>query len=558
MFDLLIRNARIADGSGGPEFAGDVAVAGGRIVAIGRLAEPAKTQIDAGGMLLMPGIVDVHTHYDAQLTWDRTASPSPSLGVTTVVTGNCGFGIAPAPPAARRTIARNLSEVEGLALAALETGIDWRFESFGEYLDLLRRKGSYPNVAVLVGHSTVRSVVMGDAASERAATDDEISRMYALVDDALNAGAIGFASSHSQNHNGFGGVPMPSRLATEREIATLAGALASRAGVFQMTAGPQTTVAFLESIAAQTGRPAIFSSVFQNDAFPERAISMLEECRAAGGRGHRVYGQTSCQPLSMDFTLANAYPLSSLEIWENLRAADPTTVAGALADPEFRDRFRAQLAAPAKGKLFYGDWRRVEFAQTMRPEHAQLDGRTVGDVAAETGTDPVDLFFDVSLAENLQTVFTAKLLNADDDKVEPLLRHDNGIISLSDAGAHLAFMCDAGFGLHLLGHWVRDRQSLTLPDAVRRLTALPAERYGIPDRGKIEIGMAADLLLLDPARVGVSAKRRVHDLPGGETRVIRDPFGVQGVWVNGILVYDGDNYVEHENAPGQILDRFLR
>lgn len=557
MNDLLIRGARLADGSGNPLRRADVAVRHGRIAEIGRIADPAAETIEADGLVLAPGVVDVHTHYDAQLTWDSSASPSPELGVTTVVIGNCGFGIAPAPPAQRDAIARNLSEVEGMSLTALETGIDWSFESFADYLGLLRRKGSHPNVGVFVGHSTLRSVVLGDEASERAATPEEVADMRRLVLEALQAGAIGFASSQSLSHRGYGGVPMPSRLADEDELRSLVGALGEAGrGIFQMTAGPGTTVPFLESLAVDTGRPIIFSGLLHNEQFPERCPAMLDECVAAQRRGNRVHAQVSCQPLSMDFSLANAYPLQSLEVWADLRGADAAAVARAIGDPAFRDAFRRQLATPTKGKLFYGDWHRVEVAQAATPAYRDAEGAQVDRLAAAQGVDPVDLFFDMALAEDLGTVFSAKLLNADEDAVEPLLRHEASVISMSDAGAHLMFMCDAGYALHLFGHWVRERQAFPLEEAVRQVTSLPADVYGIAGRGRVDVGAHADLLLFDADTVAASRPRRVWDLPGGDSRLVRDAVGVHGVWVNGVKVAAADGRRDPGRAPGRILDRF--
>ncbi|MCC7276161.1 MAG: amidohydrolase family protein [Alphaproteobacteria bacterium] len=558
MHDLIIKGARVADGSGSPLVTADVAVAGGKVAAIGRIAEPAARTVDGDGLVLAPGIVDVHTHYDAQLTWDPTASPSTALGVTTVVMGNCGFSIAPCPPAARDLVARNLSEVEGMSLASLRTGIDWRFERFGEYLDLVQSKHPHLNVAAFVGHSTVRSAVMGEDASRRAATADEIAAMRGLVAESLAAGAVGFASSHSENHNGYGGVPMPSRLAGQDEIRTLVGVLGEAGrGVYQMTAGPNTSVAFLESLGRDTGRPIIFSSVFQNDTFPERGPGQLRDCAAARGRGVEVYGQTSCQPLTMEFTLANAYPLSSLDVWEDLRGADGAALMAHFADPAFRTRFRATLGTPKKGKLFYGNWSRVQIATAATPEHAPFEGRSIADLAAARGVDAVDAFFDLGVAERLETLFSAQLINADEDQLEPMLRHDQGVIALSDAGAHLSFLCDAGFGLHLLGHWVRERKTFTIEEAVRQLTAKPAAIYRIPGRGRIAVGGPADLMLFDPATVGPSKRpRRVHDLPGGDSRMVRDPVGMHGVWVNGTLVHDGRDYARPERGPGTVLRDF--
>ncbi|MFO1351718.1 MAG: amidohydrolase family protein [Gammaproteobacteria bacterium] len=381
--------------------------------------------------------------------------------------------------------------------------------------------------------------------------------MQALIRDALEAGAIGFASSQSQNHAGYGGVPMPSRLADEAELRALVGVLREAGkGLFQITVGPHIKVAFLESLAADCARPVIFSALFQNDAFPKRAPTMLAQSQEAHARGHRVYAQVACHPLTMEFTLANAYPMQSLEVWAALRGADQETLQIAYRKADFRRAFRDQLAHPAKGKLFYGNWRNVDINQVADPRHRELEGLNIADAAAQRGVDPVDLFFDLGLAERLQTLFSAKLLNVDENKVEPLLRHSASIISLSDAGAHLSYLCDAGFGLNLLGHWVRDRHTFTLEEAIRQLTSWPAAIYGITDRGRITVGAYADLMLFDPDSVGISGLKRVHDLPAGGSRMIRESRGLHGVWVNGAQVWEPAGYRDLATAPGMILDRF--
>ena len=556
MNDLLIRGAMVADGVGNPLVRADVAVSGERIAAVGDAAGGARETVEADGLVLAPGIVDVHTHYDAQLTWESRATPSPALGVTTVVMGNCGFSIAPCPPDRREQIARNLAEVEGMSIVALEAGIDWSFEGFPDYLALLRRKGCYPNAGVFVGHSAVRTTVLGAEASERAATGDEVAAMRALVKEALEAGAIGFATSTSLNHNGDGGIPMPSRLADEAEMRALVGVLGELGrGIFQLTVGPGMTVPRLEALAAETGRPVFMTAALHNDTFPERAIGMLEASAVAQRRGNAVWAQVSCQPLSMDFSMRAAFPLQSLDAWRPLHGASDEDFLATIGSEGFRDRFRADLDRPQRGKLFYGDWRRVEVAMAHAPEHRALEGETIAAIAGREGRDPVDVLFDLAVEEKLETVFNAALLNADEAAVERLLRHDAGLVSLSDAGAHLCYMCDAGYGLHLLGHWVRDKGAFDLADGIRRITSLPARLYGIVGRGEIALGKFADLLLFDPAEVARGAIRRVDDLPGGESRLLRDPCGVHGVWVNGTRVFDGRDYCDVP-PPGHVLDRY--
>ena len=543
MLDLLIRGAKVLDGSGRAGVVGDVAVQGGRIVE--SREKSARRVVDAGGLALMPGIVDVHTHYDAQATWDPTLSPSVPLGVTTAVMGNCGFGIAPCPKSQRETVLRNLSVVEGMDVAALLSGTRWEFESFAEYLALLDRLRPYANVAVLAQHSTIRSAVMGeDASSRKTPSADEMALMKNLVKEALDAGAIGFASSFSPNHSGWGGRPMPSTIAADAELLSLAEVLGQkRRGVFVMATGPRATPEFMESVAARIDRPAFIVTVLTmyNRSQPERAMQMYERCAQALARGREVYIHANCQPLSFDFSLREPYILYSHDAFAPVKAAKPDERSEIYKQESFRNRLRENFRSPGQGILFAGDWTQVE-----------RDGVPVTDLAARQGKDPLDFVFDLPLDEPL----VAKLYQNDDAAVAPLLRHPAGVIALSDAGAHLIYFCDAGFGLHFLAHWVRETGTFPLEEAVRRLTSDPAGKYRIPGRGRIAPGHHADLVLFDPATVGVSPLKRMNDLPGGGTRMVREPRGVHGVWVNGVNVFDGRGYAALDSGPGEVLRSF--
>ncbi len=493
----------------------------------------------------MPGIVDIHTHYDAQVTWDPTLSPSPALGVTTAVMGNCGFGIAPCPASQRDTVLRNLSVVEGMDLGALQGGVRWEFETFAEYMANLRRIQPLANVAVLAQHSTIRCAVMGEEASTRAiASDLELSRMKSMLREALDAGAIGFASSFSPNHAGWGGKPMPSTIASDIELSSLVKILGEKAkGIFVMATGPRATPEYMEDICAANGRPAFMVTVLTmyNDADPEKAMEYYERCAAAQARGHEVYIHTSCQPLSFDFTLQEPYLLYSHDAFDRVKAAKPEERAGIYREVSFRKKFRENLANPRQGILFYGDWAKIE-----------KDSRSIADLAREAGKDPVDFFFDLSTDAQL----IGKLFQNNDAGVAPLLKHAQGVVALSDAGAHLIYFCDAGFGLHFLQHWVRETGTFTLAEGVRKLTSDPAKKYRIPGRGAIKVGAFADFLLFDEKEVGISNLKKAKDLPGGGTRMIRDPVGVHGVWVNGVQVHDGKNYLAPAQRPGQVLTEF--
>jgi len=523
--DLVIRNALLLDGLGSPPQRGDLSVLNGKISQVGKAEGPAKQTVDAAGLALMPGIIDNHTHYDAQITWDPTLSPSPALGVTTAVIGNCGFTIAPCRAADRERVMRNLTQVEGMSLAALRAGIRWDFESVPQYLDMLERHGAALNVAAFVGHSSVRTYVMGEAATQRVATDQEIFLMRSIVLDAMRAGAVGFSTSSSPAHNGDGGLPMPSRLADEKELRALVGSLRQAGrGVFMLTKGGQTPIRFLEELARDSTRPVVVAALLHSSTNPDSVFSDLREIEAANQRGHRLVGAVSCCPLAMEFTLESPYVLEGLEAWKPALPLKGDAFRKIISSVEFRNAIRSELSRPAHFRLFNGEWDKVQVIESQQ---------SVAALAAASGKHPLDAMLDLALEEDLQTMFNALLLNSDEQAVGRMLRHPHALVSLSDAGAHLTFFNDAGFGLHLLGHWVRELGVLKLEEAAARLTSQPARLFGIRERGALRVGYHADLLLFDPARVGRGAQRRVHDLPAGQPRLTVEPVGVHGVWVNG-------------------------
>jgi N-acyl-D-aspartate/D-glutamate deacylase len=557
MHDLLIKNALVVDGTKAPARHASVAVAGGQIVAVGRDLGGAKRTIDADGLVLAPGIIDTHTHYDAQITWDADLNPSPTLGVSTVVIGNCGFTIAPCRPEHRDLTLRHLTHVEGMSLDVLRRGVSWEFETFPDYLAFIERLGSVPNVAAFIGHSSLRTWVMGAAATQRTAKPDEVAAMRALMRDGIDAGAIGFATSTAPQHNGEGGTPMPSRLADDAELRALVGALGeARRGVFMLTKGGHTTVPHLETLAAETGRPVVIAALLHNPTQPRGTFNELAAIAAAQARGRRLYGQVSCCPLTNDFTLRSPYPFEGLEAWQPVMRAEGDDLKRVYADAEFRRRVAAELAQPATVRLFNGEWEKLELLTAVRAEHRGYEGRSVAALAAASGNAPLDWFLDFALAEDLESVFTAALLNTDEEAVGRMLRDPHATIALSDAGAHLTFFCDAGFGLHLLGHWVRERGVLSLEEAVWQLSGRPAAIFGIRDRGRIAPALAADLLLFDPATVGRGPKERVFDLPGGAARLTTPARGLHGLWINGAQVADETGLLPERGRPGRLLRDF--
>ena len=559
MQDLVIRGAVVIDGLGNEPVSADVAVKAGRITMVGETGEDSLQTIDANGLTLAPGIVDLHTHYDAQITWDATLSPSPSLGVTSAVMGNCGFGIVPSPPPVRDLILRNLSVVEGMNLDSLRAGVRWKFEEFSDYISALRNIGPYINVAVLAGHSVIRTAVMGEDASLREqATLQELELMGKMVAEAMASGAIGFASSYSLNHSGYNGVPMPSTISGWSEFDFLIKAMGEHShGIVQLASGPRS-IEDLEAISAKHGRAMFLSTgmAMFNEQEPYRAIDIFNACAAANAKGRQVYVQIPCQPLSFDFTMANAYPFYSHDGFDQIKAYNPEQLKTVFREDDFRRRFRASLANPQPGMIFQGNWERVTIAIPTLKKNSSLANQSIEEVARTQNRDPLDVILDLSLEEDLQTTFIGQFLNVGDAGVNELLQHESGVVALSDAGAHLTFMCEAGFGLHFLAKWVRERGNFTLVHGIQRLTSHPADLYGLIDRGRIVPGAYADLMLFDPDQIGVTAAERIQDLPGGGSRTIRQPLGLHGVFVNGAQVFDGEKYLDYATGPGMVLDHF--
>lgn len=556
--DTIIKGATLFDGTGAArKLRQDVALEGAVIKAVGEdlPANGDARVVEADGLALMPGIIDTHTHYDAQITWDPGLTPSPELGVSSVVIGNCGFTIAPCREQDRDLVMRNLTQVEGMSLDVLRNGIDWNFESFPEYLDALEARGAAINVAAFIGHSALRTYVMGADAVERAATPEEIERMAGIVGEAMRAGAVGFATSTAPQHNGWGGIPMPSRLADDAELLALARAMRSEGyGLFMLTKGDRTDVAYLEELAGKADCPIMIAALLHNPTNPGGTLTELARIGEARARGHELWGQVSCCPLTMDFSLASAYPLEGLRAWKPAAQATGPELRQVLADPSFRQAVKDELAQPAGVRLFNGEWQKLVLTEAAKPENRPLEDRNVADLAAEAGQDPLDWMLDFALSEDLDSLFTALLLNSDEEAVGKMIRDPNASVALSDAGAHLTFFCDAGFGLHLMGHWSRELGHLSLEKAVHELTGKPAGIFRLPGRGTIAPGQAADILLFDPETVGRGPKRRVTDLPGGAPRLTTDAVGLHGLWVNGETIMDRDGRM----LPGKRAGRLLR
>ena len=537
-FDLVVRGGTIVDGTGRPGVRGDVGIRGGQIAALGEVKGRAAQTVDAGGLVVAPGFVDVHTHYDAQVMWDRMLTISPWHGVTTVVMGNCGFGVAPTRPDHRGLIMRTLEKVEGMSLDALEAGLGqaWPFETFPEYLDAVERRGTALNVAVLLGHTPLRLYVMGEDATERPATPDEIARMRAIVREAIDAGAIGFATSKASTHIGYAGKPVPSRAARFAEIEALAGALGEAGrGILQATVGRELFFKEFETLARATGRPVTWTALLAGMMGPGSHRELLEKSRALVKQGLQVVPQVTCRTLNFEFQLKEPFIFESMSVFKPISVADHAGKVRLYGDPDFRRAFKESFDRPKKGAVFAGlSWARTWIS--WYPPDPSLEERLVSEVAAERGVDPTDLVLDMALATNLDARFRMAVFNHDEAEVIELLTEPDTVLGLSDAGAHASQLCDACFSTYLLSRWVREKQAIALPEAIRMLTSRPAEVFGITDRGRLATGLAADVVVFDPATVGASKLRRVHDLPAGADRLVADASGIEAVIVNGTIV----------------------
>ena len=555
-YDLKITGGTIFDGTGVPGVRGNVGIRAGRVAALGSAPGTAAATIDAEGRAVAPGFVDIHTHYDAQVLWDRMLTISPWHGVTTVVMGNCGFGIAPTRPEHRTLILRTLEKVEGMSFEALVAGLgtDWPFESFPDYLAAVERRGTAINVAAFVGHTPIRIYVMGEEATERPATEDETARMRALVRGAIDAGAVGFSTSKAPTHVGAFGKPVPSRAADLAEIEALAGALGEAGrGVIQATVGPGLFFDEFAGIARRTGRTVTWTALLAGLLGPGSHRMLLDRSIALIRDGLPIVPQVACRPLNVDFDLAEPFPFESMSVFRPVSRADRAGKIRIYRDPEFRRAFKEVLAARRGGPLA-ASWERAWISSY--PPDRSLEERKVDEVARERGVDPVDLVLDLSLASDLQARFRLAIANFDEAEVGELLADPHTVLGLSDAGAHASQLCDACFATHLLGHWVREKEAIRLEEAVRMLTSRAAEVIGITDRGRLAVGMPADVVVFDPRTVGASALRRVGDMPAGAQRLVSDASGIDVVIVNGRVIRQGGH--DTVDADGPLPGTLLR
>jgi N-acyl-D-aspartate/D-glutamate deacylase len=541
-FDLVIRNGLVVDGTGRPGRRADVAVADGKIAEIGPVSGAAKTSIDAADCVVAPGFIDPHTHYDAQICWDSALTPSCWHGVTSVVMGNCGVGLAPCRPETREVAMRDLVNVEAIPYAVLARGITWDWESFPDYMAAAQRRGPALNLAFLAPLTPFRHYVMGEESMERAATPDETARIRALIAQAMDAGAFGFSSTILNQHLGFQGRPLACRNASREELKAYANVLKEKGkGAIEVALTRQIGVLedeqceLLDFLLEESGRPVTFIALFDRDDLPEAVRDTLRRAAPMIARGARP--QTSPLPLTREIDMRSPFSFAAFPSWRRVFADKSKAAQKAVyGDRAFRDQFREELKNP----MTFGNWERITLHEVRSAELKRYEGLSVAEIARAQGKDGVDAFLDLTLADDLELEFTMASFNTRVDRMTELLNNPSILIGLGDGGAHVDMLCDAGYPTYLLGTWVRERGVLTLEEAVRRLTSDPADLFGIRDRGRLQPGLAADIAIFDPATVGSSNRgERRYDLPGGGKRMVMPSRGVQYTVVNGAVTYAG-------------------
>jgi len=558
---LAIRGGIVVDGTGVPPVPGDVVIDEGRVVAVGPgVGRSAESTVDAGGMLVAPGFVDLHTHYDAQLFWDADASPSPLHGVTTVLGGNCGFSLAPTAPEHVDYLARMMARVEGMPLAALQEGLRWDWTSFGQWLGRLDGHVAV-NAGFLVGHSTLRRLVMGDRAVGGKASESDLSAMEAELHSALEDGALGFSTSQVHTHNDGDGRPVPSRAADRAELELLAAAVREHDGTTVEMIVPGCLNGFsdeeidlLSTISLLADRPVNWNVLGVSAMNPDGAWSQLAAGTEAAARGATVVALTLPHTMELRLSFAHGAILDGLPGWREVFALPVPERLVALADPETRRRLDAGAQSDEAGILRHlAVWERLVFEETFVASNAGAEGRSVGDVARERGIDPFDALLDVVVADGLRTGLRPPIPASEGDWAlrAAIWQDPRSIVGGSDAGAHLDTMCGAVYSTSMLGDGVRARGLLSWEEAIRQLTDIPARLYGLRDRGRLVAGAHADVVVFDPGSIGHGAVRTRDDLPGGASRLYAEAEGIAHVLVNGTAIVSDGEFTGAR--PGRVL-----
>jgi N-acyl-D-aspartate/D-glutamate deacylase len=561
-YDLVIKNGTVIDGSGMPRFRADVGISGGKIASIGKISESAKETIDADGQMVTPGIIDAHTHMDAQVFWDPMGTSSCWHGITSVVMGNCGFSLAPCAEKDKLMVMRNLERAEDIAPEAMEAGIKWSWETFPQYLDAVDRTPKGINYTAYIGHSALRTFVMGERAFEHEATGDEIEGMKRELRSAIRAGAIGFTTSRTRNHQTPDGHPVASRLANWSEVRHLVGVMGEEnAGVFEI-AGEDTGLApervqdyldRLKALAVDTRVPVTYGMFSQRKApdYWRQYFKLADETADAGGR---MFIQVHSRSLNVVLSFETTMPFDKLPVWRDIRKLPLAEQEAALRNPEIRHKLvEAVHSEPREdGRRAVGpEPRRANFKWLFVMDKANPPHRSIAEIAGELNKDPVEVIIDLALEKNLKQFFLQPLANENQDHVLEMMRNPRSVVTFSDSGAHVSQIMDSSLQSHLLSYWVREKQALTLEQAIRMLTFVPASHWGLTGRGLLREGMAADVIVFDADKIAPMMPKLEYDLPAGARRLKQKAAGLMATVVNGEVVLR--NNEPTGNLPGRLL-----
>ncbi|MBT5192192.1 MAG: amidohydrolase family protein [Rhodospirillaceae bacterium] len=557
-YDLVVKNGMVIDGSGSARYRGDIGVKDGKIATIGRISAPADDIVDAEGQVVTPGFVDGHTHMDAQIFWDSLGSCSCYHGVTSVVMGNCGFTLAPCREEEVDYVFRNLERAEDISRNAMLEGIKWQWETYPEYLDVIDKLPKGMNYAGYVGHSALRTYVMGERAFDEQATEDDLAAMVANVQDAVKAGAIGFSTSRSPAHLQPDDRPVASRIADFSEVRAIVNGMGELdAGIFQLAMERGTNEeleAFyrrLNDLSRESGRPITFGSLTRRTN-PGAWKSLYDIIEQGNQDGARVFTQVHAREINVVLSFETQLPFDDWPVWRDVRKLSLEEQKAALRDPETKRKLiEAANGATSNKQVTGGEARPPEWDYFYLMDKASWPHRSLADIAAERGVEPVEAMIDIALEHDLQVFFRQPISNEDEDAALAIMKHPRSCVTFSDSGAHVSQIMDSSLQTHLLSYWVRERQEFTLEQAVRMITYDTATNWGFHDRGLLREGMAADIVVFDPDTIAPRMPTVAYDLPAGAQRLKQMSEGISATIINGQVVLR-DN--EHTGAlPGQLL-----
>ena len=551
-YDLVIRGGRVVDGSGLPSYVADVGVKDGKVVEVGKLKDGAAKTIDAAGLAVSPGFIDHHTHLDAQMLWDPYGTCEPQHGVTSVVMGNCGLSLAPVRPGIEDAIVKSFVRVEAIPRIALEQGVKWNWHSYGEYLDNFEGKVGI-NVGGLVGHIAVRHHAMGEEAVERKATGTEVQKMKGLVLDAMEGGALGMSTNRNDRHMREDGKPVSSRLADDDEFFALCDVLGERnAGVIETILGRNKVEHFewYHELAKRTQRPILWQSLQHRWSEPNLWREQLEAVEPIFKAGYQAYGLTHTVPLVRHFTLKDCQIFDEFPTWKNLMFLPVEVRKQAFADADTRTKLQYEIDN-MRLTNYHKRWDIPKVEKCFKPENRKYVGKTIAEMAAMRNQKPIDAFLDLALDEDLATIFWNANNGGDWNAMGEILRSPYVLIGTSDAGAHVLFGADFGYGTILLGLWVRERQVMSLEQAIHKLTFHPASIFGLQGRGLLRPGYAADFAIFDPATVNAEEPTWANDFPANTKRMVQQSVGMHYTIVNGTVINDHGRMTG--DLPGQVM-----